>query len=67
VAKREDLFKDEAASLMDEMAEVLNEMREDGTCLTEDIRRIADEMDEVWKFVMETAETVEEEVIDEEE
>lgn len=67
MAKREDLFKDEAASLMDEMAEVLNEMREDGTCLTEDIRRIADEMDEVWKFVMETAETVEEEVIDEEE
>lgn len=66
MAKREDLFKDEAISSLDELDELIKEMREDGTCLTDDIRRIADELDETWKSVMETAEAAEEEDINEE-
>ena len=67
MAKREELFKDESAALIEELVELLAEMKEDGTCLTDDIRRIATELDEVWKSVNDTAEIVEEEVIEDEE
>lgn len=67
MAKREELFKDESVALLAELEEVIHEMNEDGTCLTDEIRRIAGELDEVWKSVMEIAETVEEEAIEDEE
>jgi hypothetical protein len=46
---REKIFIDEASDLLDELEELIKDMREDGICTTEDIRRIANELDETWK------------------
>lgn len=51
MGKREELFKDEAADLIEEMEQLLKDMKDDGICATEDIRRIAKEMDELWDEV----------------
>ncbi len=48
---REKIFAEEAGSLFDELVNLVEEMKDDGICMTDDLRRIADELDELWKEV----------------
>lgn len=59
MGKREELFKDEASAALDELKQVAREMETDGTCLSEEIRRIADSLDEIWLGVLRTVEETE--------
>ena len=64
--KPEQIFKEESKDLLEELEELIKEMREDGVPLTDDLRRIAKEMDDIWLEVLEEQEIEEEEDKDEE-
>jgi hypothetical protein len=61
---RTEMFKDEAASQFDELKQVILDMESEGICYTEDLRRIADELDEIWNNISTKADVTEEEDLD---
>jgi hypothetical protein len=61
---RAEMFKDEAGSQIEELEQVIKDMKEEGMCYTDDIRRLADELDEIG-IISQRGDTVEEEDLDE--
>jgi hypothetical protein len=52
------MFLDEAGEAIDELKEIVAEIEDQGLPLTEDLRRIAKKLDEIWEKIEEDLEDV---------
>jgi hypothetical protein len=52
MAKRNEMFVDEAQQELDELKELVDDMITDGTCMTGELRSLADKLDVIWKRIV---------------